>query len=120
MLLELKTRVCEPDILVIELSGRITLGRESTHIEDTVVKALAEGVRNIVMDVSNVHVIDSSGVGIIALSFGKLSKQGGRFRVAGATGHVLEILQITHLDSVIPLSPSVEEACATMALESVA
>jgi anti-anti-sigma factor len=66
------------------------------------------------MDVSKVHSIDSSGVGIIAFSFGKLSKHGGRFFLAGATGNVLDILQMTRLDSVIPFSNSVNEACSAI------
>lgn len=114
MLLTIATRACEPEILVVELTGRVTLGRESTHIEDTVVKAIAEGARKIVLDLSGVRYIDSSGLGIIALCFGKMSKAGGRFIVAGATGVVLEVLQMTHLDSVIPVSPSATEACAAM------
>jgi anti-sigma B factor antagonist len=114
MLLTIATRICDTDILVIELTGRITLGRESTHIEDTVVKAIAEGARKIVLDLSGVRYIDSSGLGIIALCFGKMSKAGGRFILTGATGVVLEVLQMTHLDSVIPFSRSVDEACAAM------
>ena len=117
MLLEMKTRLSEPDILVIELAGRITLGRESTHIQDTVVKAVNDGVRKIVMDIANVHHIDSAGLGILVFSAGTLSKQGGKFLLAGANGHALEVLQMTHLDSVIPFSPSAELACATMAGE---
>lgn len=117
MLLTIATRACESGIMVVELTGRVTLGRESTHIEDTVVKAIAEGARKIVLDLSGVRYIDSSGLGIIALCFGKMSKTGGRLFVAGATGVVLEVLQMTHLDSVIPCSPSVDEACAAMEKE---
>jgi anti-sigma B factor antagonist len=112
MLLTLTTRICEPDILVIELTGRITLGREVSHVEDTVMKAVEEGSRKIVMDIAGVHHIDSAGLGMIAFSFGKVTKEGGRFFLAGATGNVLDVFLTTHLDSVIPLLPSVDAACA--------
>ena len=117
MLLTITTRVAEPDIFVVEIEGRILLGRECTHVEDTVVKAIDEGARNIVMDLAGVRQIDSSGLGIIALCFGKMSKAGGRFYLAGAHGAILEILKMTHLDSVIPVSATVEEACRRMAAE---
>jgi anti-anti-sigma factor len=117
MLLTITTRVAEPDILVVEIEGRILLGRECTHVEDTVVKAIDDGARNIVVDLAGVRQIDSSGLGIITLCFGKMSKAGGRFYLAGAHGVVLEILKMTHLDSVIPCSPTAEEACARMATE---
>ena len=67
-----------------------------------------------VLDLTGVRYIDSSGLGIIALCFGKMSRAGGRFCVAGATGIVLDVFRMTHLDSVIPFSPSVDEACAGM------
>lgn len=114
MLLELKTRECKPQILVIELAGRITLGRESTHIEDAVVKAVKDGIRKVVIDLEQVQAIDSSGVGIIAFCFGKLAKEGGSLIVAGATGGVKDILHMTHLDCVIPLSDTAEEACTVL------
>ena len=117
MLLTIATRVCEPDILVVEIAGRIMLGRECTHVEDTVLKAIADGARSMVLDIAGVRQIDSSGIGIIALCFGKMSKAGGRFCVAGANGPVLDVLQMTHLDSVIPFAPSAEAACAALAVE---
>lgn len=118
MLLNLTTRICEPDILVIELAGRITLGRESSHLEDAVVKAVLNGSRKIVMNLAEVHYIDSAGIGIIAFSFGKVTKAGGHFRVAGATGVVKDVFRLTRLDTVIPFSPTVDVACAAMAKES--
>ena len=117
MLLTITTRVAEPDILVVEIEGRILLGRECTHVEDTVVKAIDEGARNIVVDLGGVRQIDSSGLGIITLCFGKMSKAGGRFALAGAHGVVLEILRMTHLDSVIPVSATADEACSKIAAQ---
>jgi anti-sigma B factor antagonist len=117
MLLTITTRVAEPDILVIEIEGRILLGRECTHLEDTVVKAIDEGARNVVVDLAGVRQIDSSGIGIITLCFGKIAKAGGRFYLSGARGVVLEILKMTHLDSVIPVSATAEEACSRMAAQ---
>ena len=112
MLLNVATSAREPGILVIELSGRIVLGRESSHLEDLVEKAIADGARNIVMDLAGIHVVDSSGIGIITLCFGRLSNLGGRFCVAGATGEVLDILKMARLDSIMPFAASVDEACA--------
>jgi anti-sigma B factor antagonist len=117
MLLTITTRVAEPDILVVEIEGRILLGRECTHVEDTVVKAIDQGARNIVVDLAGVRQIDSSGLGIITLCFGKMSKAGGRFYLAGAHGVVLEILKMTHLDSVIPVSATADEACSRIAAD---
>ncbi|MDP9170095.1 MAG: STAS domain-containing protein [Acidobacteriota bacterium] len=113
MALSLSTRRCEPDITVIELTGRITLGRESAQIETYVVKALGEGVRKIVIDLSKVDYLDSTGIGLIAYNFGKISQAGAESRVSGAQGLVMDLFRITRLDSVIKFFPDAASACAS-------
>lgn len=114
MLLSISTRTCEPGITIVELSGKVTLGRESSQIEPLAMKLLGEGVRKIVFDVSGVTYIDSSGMGQIAFSAGKIGQAGGQCRVAGAKGLVLEVFKITRIDSVVPFTDTVEEACAQL------
>lgn len=114
MTLSISTRTIEPDVTVLELSGRITLGRESNQIEPMVSGLLASGVQKIIFDVSGVSYVDSSGMGQIAFSAGKIIQQGGKCRVAGATGLVLDVFKITRIDSVVPFSDTVEEAVAAL------
>ena len=115
MVLSLTTRTCEPGITVIEISGRITLGRESGQIEATVLKALNEGVERVVIDMKDVTYIDSTGIGIIAYCFGKISQKGAHGAVAGAKGLVLDVFKLTRIDSVVPFYPDVDAACAALA-----
>jgi anti-sigma B factor antagonist len=115
MALSLTMRKCEPGITVIELAGRITLGREGTQIETTVLKSLKEGARKLVIDLSRVTYIDSTGIGMIAYCFGKINQLGAQASVAGATGLVLEVFRLTRLDSVIQFFPDVESACESFA-----
>src|ERR1700710_1618939 len=91
--LSLTKRTCEPGITVIEIAGRVTVGREQRQIEAAVVKALTEGARKLVIDVSNVTHIDSTGIGSIAYCFGKISQKGASGAVAGAKGLVLDVFQ---------------------------
>jgi anti-sigma B factor antagonist len=111
MVLSITTRTCAPDITVIEIAGRITLGRESGQIETAVLKALNDGARKLVLDLGQVTYIDSTGIGIIAYCFGKIAKSGAQASVAGAKGLVLEVFKITRLDSVIRFFPDAATAC---------
>ena len=111
MNLSLSTRKHGADVVVIDLEGRITLGRESSQIETTVIKLLDEGVRKIVIDMSKVDYIDSTGIGKIAYSFGKIMQAGGKMRVAGARGLVLDLFRITRLDTQIKFYPDAAAAC---------
>ena len=65
MSLSISTRTISPDITVIELEGRITLGKESSQIESFVLKALSDGVRKLILDLTHVNYIDSNGIGIV-------------------------------------------------------
>jgi anti-sigma B factor antagonist len=110
MVLSLATRKLGNDISVVELAGRITLGRESGQIETVVVKLLDEGVKKFVIDISKVDYIDSTGIGRIAYSFGKITSAGAQARVSGARGLVMDLFRITRLDSVIKFFPDVDSA----------
>ena len=114
MSLSISTRTCEPGIAVVEMMGKATLGRESSQIEPLTLRLLAEGVRKVVFDIGDVTYIDSSGMGQIAFAAGKIVQAGGQCRVAGAKGMVLDVFKITRVDSVVPFTDTVEEACAQL------
>jgi len=109
--LSLTTRQCDPGITVIEFKGRLTLGREGGQVEANVLRLLREGVRILVLDLSGVEYIDSTGIGIIAYCFGKISQSGAQSCVAGAKGLVLDLFRITRLDTVIRFYPDAATAC---------
>ena len=103
-----------PDITILELTGKIALGRESQRIETLVQDLLLQNERKIIFDLTCADHVDSTGIGVMAYCFGTLNRCGGEFRVAGAHGKVLHLLQITHLDKVLPLCATVEAACISM------
>ena len=115
MTLSLTTRKHGADIVVVELSGRITLGRESGQIEARMIKLLDEGTRKIVIDLSKVDYIDSTGIGKIAYCFGKIAQSGAQARVSGAHGLVMDLFRITRLDTAIRFFPDANTACADLA-----
>ena len=112
MALSMTTRKCEPGVTVIELGGRLNLGRESGQIEAAVIKALEEGARRIVIDLSGVTYIDSTGIGIITYCYNRISQQNVQGAVAGARGLVQEVFRITRIDTLIPFYPDLAAACA--------
>jgi|SRR5580700_6607287 anti-sigma B factor antagonist len=114
MVLSITTRKHGDDISVVELAGRITLGKESGQIETTLIRLLSEGARKFVIDLSKVDYLDSTGIGRIAYSFGKITQAGALARVSGAKGLVMDLFRITRLDSVIRFFPDVASACESL------
>jgi len=100
----------ESDIVVVEIWGRITFGPECHQIEWLIAHLIAEHERKIIFDISGVTRIDSTGVGIIVLGFGKVTKAGGQLRVAGARRIVEEVLRTAKVDNLMFLYPTVKAA----------
>ena len=110
--LRMTTRRIEPDITVVELTGRITMGADSRRMEELVLDLLSQNERKVIFDLSNVEYVDSSGMGSIAYCFGKVMRAEGGFRVAGLTPRVSDLFKITRMDSVLPAYATVSAACA--------
>jgi anti-anti-sigma factor len=110
--LDIRRKLIQPDTVVVEIVGRIVFGPDCQQIEWLISDLLSQDEKKIIFDVSGVSLIDSTGVGIIVMCFGKLKKAGGDLRVAGAKGTVAEVLKMTNVDSILPLYPTTEAAIA--------
>jgi len=110
MNLKIEKRDLENGVTVIELAGRISLGRESNPVEPEVAGAIQAGAKVVILDLSGVSHIDSTGIGVMAYCFGKATQAGAELRIAGAKGNVFEVFQITRLVHVIPFFPDVDSA----------
>jgi anti-sigma B factor antagonist len=111
-MLEIQTKQLQPDITVMEVAGRVTLGGESKQLEWAVDKLVSDGRKKVIFDLAGVTNIDSTGIGIIVMSAGKMKKAGGELRVAGATAHVAEVLKLTNVDQIVSLHPTAAGAAA--------
>src|SRR5436309_4499556 len=102
MPLEIQTKRIEPDIVVLEFTGRIMMGEESQAVEKLVDDQLRQDERKIIIDLSGVDYIDSTGLGVIAHCFSAATRARGRLVVAGASGQVRHGLRTTKLDDILP------------------
>ncbi|MGA2978741.1 MAG: STAS domain-containing protein [Terriglobales bacterium] len=112
-MLDIQTKHVQPDIVVLEITGRITLGRESKQLEWAVESLVGEGRKKVIFDLAGVSNIDSTGIGIIVMSAAKLKKAEGELRVAGATAHVEDVLKMTNIDQIVVLHPTTAAAAAS-------
>jgi len=101
----------DPDIDVVTLSGRLIMGNNSRDVELTL-NDLLPASRKIIFDLTPLTMIDSTGVGILVVSHGRIQKEGAQLRLAGATGLVEKLLKMTSVDKLINVYPNVEAAAA--------
>ena len=70
----------------------------------------AEGAKNLILDLSTVKYIDSSGLSALLVGNRIFHEDGGLFVIAAITEHVMKLIKISQLDNVLNLFPSVEES----------
>ncbi len=70
----------------------------------------AEGVKNIILDISNVQYTDSSGLSALLVGNRTFKQGNGLFVIASPSDHALKLIKISQLDGVLNILPTVEEA----------
>jgi anti-sigma B factor antagonist len=87
-------------VIVVDVSGRITLGEGCTQLRDLIREQLAKGKKNVLLNLADVTYIDSSGIGELVSAFTAASNQGGQLKLLNLTKKVHDLLQITKLYTV--------------------
>jgi anti-sigma B factor antagonist len=80
-------------VTVVDISGRIELGEESAAVRHMVCDLLGKGHRQILLNLGDVHYIDSSGLGALVSAFTSVRKQGGELKLLNLTNKVSGRLQ---------------------------
>ena len=111
MTLELAKREAG-DVTILDLRGRCTLGDETENLDRELKKALASGCRKLLLNLTELSQIDSTGVSTIVAAYVSLRRLKGEVKLLHPTGRVQTVLAITHLLQVIP---SFEEEAAAVA-----
>jgi anti-anti-sigma factor len=70
----------------------------------------AEGVTNLIMDMSDVKYSDSSGLSAVLVGNRLFSEEGGIFVLSGLSEHVSKLIKISQLNNVLNIVPTIEEA----------
>ena len=101
----------EPDIVVLHLSGSLTIGPETDALESQVRNLICRGDKNIIFELSGVERIDSLGGMTLVRCFFAAREAGGVLRIAGPSQSVQQLFNIVQVETVIRLYPNVAAAC---------
>ena len=88
-------------VSVVEVSGKLT-SFESGALRNSIARLLKEGRKQILLNLSGLVYLDSSGIGDLVHTYMSVIKSGGEMKVVGLTEKVEEILKITQLYQVFP------------------
>ena len=104
----------EGDVAVIDVSGKIMGGEETTLFHGKIHEYIQQNKKNIVIDLSKVDWMNSVGLGMLISALTTVKNAGGRLVLANIT-KIESILTITRLISVFEHYDTREEAIKVFA-----
>jgi len=101
-------------IAVVTLEGHMTLGSSLKLIDSQINAAIADGVTNMVIDMTGVDYLDSAGLGMLMYTYGTLNEKGGSLRLCGIAPRVMSLLKLTKTDAVLSIDRTRDESLVTL------
>lgn len=98
------------DVTVLDLSGKVTIGEGSVALRTAIRRMLEEGKKKILLNLSGVGYVDSSGIGELVSSYTAINKDGGQLKLLNLTQKIQDLLTITKLLTVFDVYESESEA----------
>jgi anti-sigma B factor antagonist len=83
------------DVTVLHLSGSITLGEGTRNFRKLVRDTLDSGKKNILLNMSEVVYLDSSGLGELVAAYTTSKNNGGTLKLMKLTQRVQDLVQLT-------------------------
>jgi anti-sigma B factor antagonist len=98
------------NVTVLDIDGNLRMGEGSAVLQKAVRRLLEEGQNQILLNLSRVTYIDSSGLGELVAGHVAMSKRGGRIKLLHLTLRVRELMTITKLLTVFDAYEDESEA----------
>lgn len=98
---------------IISLQGKITIGSGDTQLREVITNAVNAGKTKILLDLSGVTTIDSSGIGELVGSYTTATNRGGKLKLLHLPAKLNELLHVTQLITVFEVYENEAEAIAS-------
>jgi anti-sigma B factor antagonist len=100
-------------VIVLDLSGRITLGEGSVQLRDAIRGLIVKGSKSVLLNMGDVSYIDSSGLGELVSAYTTAKNQQAEVKLLNLTKKVHDLLQLTKLYTVFDIKDNEASAIAS-------
>ncbi|UCD74992.1 MAG: STAS domain-containing protein [Phycisphaerales bacterium] len=100
-------------VTVLTVSGELTAD-QADSFRRACVERLASGIRDVVLDLEYLSLLDSSGLELLLWLVEELSERAGQLRLVNPDETVRQILKLTRLERRFDVHPSVESAAKSL------
>jgi len=97
-------------VMIIELTGNVMGGPDATALNDQIHKLIDDKKKRIVIDLSDVKFINSSGLAMLIGGLNTMRKSGGEMKLPRASEKIETLLEMTKLNTVFDIHKTVNEA----------
>ena len=87
-------------VVILDLEGKILLGEGDVEIKQAIDDIIAQGKKNILLNMARVPYVDSAGLGEIIRCFTAIRKSGGQLKLLSPNERLVDLLTITKLVNV--------------------
>ena len=105
------------DVTILNLSGKIMGGPDFEKFMTEIKTLISDGQVDVLLDMSKVSWVNSTGLGILVSGYHTLKKNGGRLKICQVSDRIDNILNVTQLKLVFETFDSCEEALASFGQE---
>lgn len=107
------TATTQGDVKIIALKGKILSSQDTADMHNEVRLALDNNLRKIVLDLSGLDWMNSTGLGALVAVQGRLKNVDGHLRLAALTNSVGDLLKLNKLNLIFEIHPTVAAAVAS-------
>jgi anti-sigma B factor antagonist len=100
-------------VTVLDLKGGVVLAPDGKALHERVSQLVAQNRTRILLNVSEVTHIDSTGLGEMVSAFSQVKKNGGELKLANATDKLQHLIKLTNLEAILVNYPSESDALAS-------
>ncbi len=99
----------QEDRAVIRIAGSVTMD-VAREFGDRLTDTAQQDIRLMVVDLAELDFLCSEGLGALVTAHTKCAHRGGRIRLASPSDQIRDLLELTNLNRLFEVFPSVEEA----------
>jgi len=96
--------------VIFELKGKLLGGSEASEFNEVIRKFIDQGEKNIVIDLSGISYVNSTGVGMLIRNYTTVVNSGGKLILAAINDRMQGLLSVTKLNQIFEIFDSTEEA----------
>ena len=101
------------DVAIVDLHGKITLGENTGLLREEMRSLLAQGTKDILLNMAGVGYVDSAGLGELVGAYTTATNQGGTVKLLHMQGKMKDLMQITKLYTIFSSFDNEQAALAS-------